>query len=227
MTEQALVFVLGAGFALVHLLSSRLGWLDRTPRSLWLSTAGGVSIAYVFVHLLPELAHFSAETEMHAGLYIAALAGFVGFYGIEAHIRRAADEDAAFRLHLASYAGYNFVVGYLLDAQAREEPVAGLLFYAFALSLHLVINDRALAERHGDRHAGAGRLTLAGAVLAGVAVGAAVELPLPAVAAFFALLAGSTVLTVIKEELPQQRESRFGAFAAGALAYAALLLLGL
>ncbi|SDY35044.1 hypothetical protein [Citreimonas salinaria] len=226
MTEQILVFTLGAGFVLVHLLASRMDWLDRTPRSLWLSTAGGVSIAYVFVHLLPELGHFSRDTELHAGLYVAALAGFVGFYGIEAHIRRTSDDDAAFRLHLTSYAGYNVVVGYLLDAQAREEPLAGLLFYAFALSLHLIINDRALAERHGARHAGGGRLTLAGSVATGVLVGAFVELPEAAVAVFFALLAGATVLTVIKEELPKQRQSRFGAFAGGALLYSVLLLLG-
>lgn len=227
MTEQILVFLLGAGFALVHLMASRMDWLDRTPRSLWLSTAGGVSIAYVFVHLLPELGHFSRETELHAALYVAALAGFVGFYGIEAHIRRTSNEDAAFRLHLATYAGYNVVVGYLLDAQAREEELAGLLFYAFALSLHLVINDRALAERYGKRHAGGGRLTLAGAVSTGVVLGAFFDLPEAAVAVFFALLAGSTVLTVIKEELPQERQSRLSAFAGGAGLYAALLLLGL
>lgn len=39
----------------VHLFSHRLRFLDGTPRSIWLSLAGGVSVAYVFVHLLPEL----------------------------------------------------------------------------------------------------------------------------------------------------------------------------
>lgn len=227
MTEQILVLVLGAGLALVHLLSGRMDWLDHTPRSLWLSLGGGVSISYVFVHLLPELGHFSRETELHAGLYVAALAGLIGFYGIEAHIRRKSDQEAAFRLHLGSYAGYNVVVGYLLDAQARDETLSGVLFYAFALSVHLIINDRALTEHYGTRHAKGGRLTLAGAVLTGVALGTFVELPQTAVAVFFALLAGSMVLTVIKEELPKERESRLSAFAGGAALYSALLLLGL
>src|SRR3712207_8711111 len=46
------IFVL----AIVHLLASKMRFLDVTPRSVWLSIAGGISVAYVFVHLLPDLA---------------------------------------------------------------------------------------------------------------------------------------------------------------------------
>jgi hypothetical protein len=41
--------------ALVHLLASRLRFLRVQPRSVWLSVGGGISVAYVFLHLLPEL----------------------------------------------------------------------------------------------------------------------------------------------------------------------------
>ncbi len=44
------------GLVVIHLFSNRLRFLDDTPRSIWLSIAGGISVAYVFVHLLPELA---------------------------------------------------------------------------------------------------------------------------------------------------------------------------
>jgi hypothetical protein len=43
-------------------------------------------------------------------------------------------------------------------------------------------------------------------------------------ALLFAFLAGGVVLNVLKEELPDERESRFWPFLAGAGAYAALLL---
>ncbi len=43
------------GLALVHLFSGKLRFLDATPRSIWLSASSGVSVAYVFVHILPEL----------------------------------------------------------------------------------------------------------------------------------------------------------------------------
>ena len=42
--------------AVVHLFAAHLRFLRGVPRSRWLSIAGGVSVAYVFVHLLPELA---------------------------------------------------------------------------------------------------------------------------------------------------------------------------
>lgn len=41
--------------ALVHLFVNKLKFLSTMHRSRWLSGASGVSVAYVFVHLLPEL----------------------------------------------------------------------------------------------------------------------------------------------------------------------------
>jgi len=48
--------LLAVGLAGVHLFSSKLRFLDVTPRSIWLSIAGGISVAYVFAHILPDLA---------------------------------------------------------------------------------------------------------------------------------------------------------------------------
>ena len=42
--------------AFIHLWSSQLRFLDNKPRSPWLSVAGGVSLAYVFVRIFPKLA---------------------------------------------------------------------------------------------------------------------------------------------------------------------------
>jgi zinc transporter ZupT len=68
------------------------------------------------------------------------------------------------------------------------------------------------------------RWILAGAVLGGWALGVAVELPEEAIAVLFAFLAGGIVLNVLKEELPEERESRFLPFLLGSAGYAALLL---
>lgn len=58
----------------------------------------------------------------------------------------------------------------------------------------------------------------------GWGLGLAATLSALAVASLFAFLAGGIVLNVLKEELPEERESRFWAFAVGAAGYAALLL---
>lgn len=62
-------------------------------------------------------------------------------------------------------------------------------------------------------------------MIAGWAIGSHSEIHGAAIALLFSFLAGGVVLNVLKEELPEERESRFWAFAAGAAGYAALLLL--
>lgn len=44
------------------------------------------------------------------------------------------------------------------------------------------------------------------------------------ISALFALPAGGIILNVVKEELPEERKSNFGAFGGGATVYAGLLL---
>ena len=48
--------LLSAALGLVHLGAGKLRFLDSVPRSRWLSFASGISVAYVFAHLLPEVA---------------------------------------------------------------------------------------------------------------------------------------------------------------------------
>lgn len=62
------------------------------------------------------------------------------------------------------------------------------------------------------------------AVLAGWGVGVSTEVHPAALAALFAFLAGGVILNVLKEELPEERNSAFSAFALGSFCYAALLL---
>jgi zinc transporter ZupT len=65
---------------------------------------------------------------------------------------------------------------------------------------------------------------LAAAVVLGWVLGALIEVTPLAVSALFAFLAGGIVLNVLKEKLPERRESHFSAFALGTGLYAALLL---
>lgn len=69
-----------------------------------------------------------------------------------------------------------------------------------------------------------GRWILAAAIITGWTIGNRTELSQAAIGILFAFLVGGVVLNVLKEELPEERESRFWAFAVGAIGYAALLL---
>lgn len=55
-------------------------------------------------------------------------------------------------------------------------------------------------------------------------MGLVFEISEAALAVLFAFLAGGVVMNVLKEELPEERESRFWAFVLGAGLYAGVLL---
>ncbi len=239
----AFVFVLAAS----HLVAPVLTFIRFVPRSWFLSAAGGVSIAYVFVHLLPEVAEAQqaveetatgavAAVEQHA--YLAALLGLVVFYGLEraavtSRRERAAGGDAveeastspgASWVSAASFAVYNGIIGYLVVRRAEHDSFIDLTVFVAALALHFVVNDLGLRHHHRRRYDRLGRPLLVAAIVAGWAVGVVAELSEAAVGVAVAFLAGGIVLNVIKEEVPKERESRFLPLVAGAAAYAAILL---
>lgn len=231
-----------AAFAAAHLFIGRMRWLDTVPRSRWLSFAGGVAAAYIFLHVLPELTeHHRTLSESGLGgpvrehlVYLVALSGLVVFYGLERAIkasrgdRRADDAEepsqpGVFWIHLASFALYNVLIGYLL-VHREERGAWSLLIYGVAMALHFLTNDFGLRQDYRHRYDGLGRWVLVAAIAGGWILGLATAVPASAVGLLFAFLAGGVVMNVMKEELPEERKSRFLPFLAGAAVYAGLLL---
>ncbi|MBC5775304.1 hypothetical protein H8S95_14590 [Pontibacter sp. KCTC 32443] len=230
------------GLAFVHLFGSRLRFLAGVPRSIWLSAAGGVSVAYVFLHLFPELSkgqeHVEnlswAEEFLNHHVYLMSLFGLAVFYGLEravVHEKREllkkADKEKAraglFWVHIVSFAIYNALIGYVLF-QREEGSIKWMLLFAIAMALHFIVNDYGLQEHHQDTYRKVGRWVLVIALLLGWSVGFVVELPEVVLVMVVAFVGGGIILNVLKEELPEDRESRYWAFAAGAFLYAILLL---
>lgn len=87
--HHATTWALAAAFALaaLHVVTRLLTLLDAVPRSRWLSLGSGISVASVFVHLLPELVQIQRELgELAAGplplerhVWLLALTGLAAF----------------------------------------------------------------------------------------------------------------------------------------------------
>ena len=240
---EPLPLVAAVALAVLHLVAGTLRFLGGSRRSVWLSIAGGVSVTYVFVRILPELAEAQEAVGRAVGeglefvehhVYLIALLGLAAFYGLERlattsrrQSRAEGGEDATssgvFWLHMASFSVYNALIGYVLVH--REAPgVLSLALFALAMGLHFLVTDYGLREHHKEVYARLGRFILAGAVLLGWGIGAATEIGEAALGVLLAFLSGGVILNVLKEELPEERASRFWAFALGAGGYAALLL---
>lgn len=223
--------------ALVHLLGGRgvASGLGKIRQGL--SAAGGATVAYVFVLLLPEVSEAALTVGELRGeallaeqyVYVMALLGFVLFYGVEVAVAHRSGDDierseTVFWAHIAVFALYSNLIGYLLFHQ--EVPgVTNLFFYALAMGLHFGITDYGLRRHHGADFDRIGRWILAAATLLGGGVGIVLEVGDLLLSTLFGFVAGAVVLNVIKEELPEVTESRFVAFALGAAVYTVVLLL--
>lgn len=220
-------FLAVAVLVIVHAAASKLRLIHETPRSRWLSAAGGVSAAYVFLHLLPGLAESSRGFGLDLGLepaFALAFAGLVVFYGLmraAAESRRSSPNESTsprvFWLHLVVFAVYNAVIGAMLH---RQES---LVLFTCAMALHFLVVDYGLDADHREPYRRYGRWVIIAAIVVGWGLSLAADLPEVAVEVLISILAGAIVLNVMKEELPADRESRFLPFLTGGVGYGALL----
>jgi hypothetical protein len=92
------------------------------------------------------------------------------------------------------------------------------------MGLHFVLTDRSLEEHYPRRFPRSGRVLLAAALILGWGLDAQFAPTSTLVVALLtALLGGSILLNVFKEELPATGRSSYGWFLAGLGFYAALL----
>lgn len=202
-------------------------------------------MAYVFLHLFPELHEGQEHIEEKASwavtflqhhVYLMALVGLAVFYGLERSVvsakRQQVQKDVPqeqvpssgiFWLHIGSFALYNALIGYILFHR-EEGPREEMVLFTIAMALHFLVNDFGLWEHHRERYRKYGRWVLVLTLVLGWAVGYLMEVPETIVVLLIAFVGGGVVLNVLKEELPEERESRYWAFALGAASYAILLL---
>lgn len=228
----------------IHSFSSSYFVKLNKRKYFWLSFSGGISVAYVFIHIFPELSNAQNEISkidsplisfLDYHIYLISLIGFILFYGLEsaAKISKAKNqqynnkdyaEENIFLLHIITFAIYNFQIGYFL--LHRETPgIKSLMFYFIAMSTHIMINDYSLRNHFKHLYMNKGRWILSVSVILGWVSGIFLNVSNLVLDIMFAFIAGGMILNIIKEELPEERQSKFLGFASGAAVYTILLLI--
>lgn len=229
-------FAAAVALTSVQLLPRLIGSVSDDRRRTLHSLAGGVAVAFVFLHLIPEILELREPVAdrvtvdlplVEHDVFLLALVGLVAFYGIEVLARRSHEgarggatlED---QVGIGFFAVYYGAVGYLLWVES-DEGGASLVAFTVAMALHFLVVDYGLRDTHEAAYAGVGRWLLAAAVLVGWFVGWVGGVPEWALGVVLSVFAGAVVLVALKEELPTERAGRYGAFVAGVAAYAAVL----
>jgi hypothetical protein len=207
-------------------------------RRSMISFAAGMSAAYVFVHVMPEM-HAARQAFAESvsivlryegmAIYFAALVGFLAFYGLD-HLRASRRDgakeegvEAGLGVHVGGFAVYVALVGYLLVRNLEDTSVSTAL-YGTAFFFHFLTIDHSLREEYGQAYERTGRFLLAVMVLLGWGVGLWLALPPYAVALLLAFVSGAIILNSAVMELPADKDGRFIPFMVGGLVYGLILL---
>jgi hypothetical protein len=235
--------------ALVFAAIFRYGWRLHRPEGVsrrgLLSLAAGISVAYVFVHVLPWLSH-GTEIQMESAgafpllfpeysVYLWTMAGFLIFFGLErlsAQAREraaeggegsAAEPGYEFWLNVGGFGAYTWLLTYFV-ACGRIAGWLGIGVYTVAMALHLLPVTVSLTHDYGRHYQRAGSWLLAAAGLAGALCGGGVGLPKPLVVILVAVVMGGVIINSMVAELPSEKQGKVLPFVGGALCYTAIML---
>ncbi len=230
--------------AVVHLFAGTAAELRQPWGPRVLSAASGISVAYVFLDLMPALAD-DQDLVHRAGLlpaidgdvYVLALIGLTMSLWVETASRESrrrsrargeVDQTGAptFWLSILSFVIFNAAIAYAVASPA-DSAVDPLWMFALAMGLHFLANDHSLVEHHGARYQTLGRWLLVAGLAAGYLFGSLspVDIRPEVLALVLSYVGGGTILNILRHELPDtDRSTDVIAFAAGAAAYGILLL---
>jgi len=224
----AMAVILGSVFAFAS--------ADRiSQRAALVSAAAGISIAYIFVDLLPELAEsqsafLAAHPSRHllfpeARVYIAALIGYLLFFGIRLKLNTGGDSPHSllYRLDIIGYSAYVFVITYLMVHRPGGRIIP-LLLYTTAMTFHFLVINYAMEREYLRRYRSRGRWILSIMVLLGWLVGVSARVSPSVLTTMLGLVAGGVIINSAGSEMPRDPNA-FRYMALGSVIYAVILLI--
>jgi len=232
-------------FAAIFLFGGRLAYRpgQRRYRS-FLSFAGGIAVAYVFVDVMPALGRMrDIVMETPGGfqrvfpeysVYLWAMAGFLAFYCLETmaagprqgpeHPAGSHDGAAPWQawVHIGGFALYAWMLSYIMVWKLHE--TLALCIYGAAMGMHIFPVACHLSSHYQATYDRRGAFVLALAALAGWATGRGLAIPTPVLVNVVALVAGGVIVNSSIAELPKAGEGRHWSLLTGATVYTAMLL---
>lgn len=218
--------------AVIHPVSAFIS--HRHVRRRTISLCAGIALAYVFLHLLPELAGLQEELLAGGGrphpwfrehLYVVALVGLLLFQVVDSMGRGgvpAARRKFSYRAEMLFFALYAALIGYLITGNAElDRPI---LLITVALAAHFFGTDLDLAERYEMAFVTRGCYVLAAATIAGMVIALAMQVDETVLMAGFAFLVGGLLINTLRTELPEPERVKNLFLLIGAVVYAVLLL---
>lgn len=225
--ELQLAFIIALALALLHLLGEELeSWIGGYRESI-VSFGSGVSISYIFLHLVPEIQRISASL---SSFYLAfPLAGFSSIHLIEKYVSKSRispdkmKKDFA-EIHSTFLFLYNGAIGYLVASLLSKNFVSGVLFL-IPLALHIVVSSMSVTELH-EKFASKKifKVSISIAPLVGVLFYQQPWMTERLFDPVFGVVVGMFMYVVIRDSIPSDDKGKPVEYLAGTLLYLILIL---
>jgi hypothetical protein len=247
MTEFITSLIVAMLFAAIFLFGGRAAYRPgQRVRRRFLSFAAGISMAFVFVNVLPGLQAIEETQTQYRGyfktlfpeysIYLWTMAGFLIFYGLEtmavstqrSRENQAPDESHAapwqMWVHIGGFALYAYILTYLMIWTGKD--MLALCLYGVAMGMHILTITCNLSSHYQAAYDRIGAYVLALACVAGWASALKLNiLTAMIVLKLMAFVAGGVVVNVAIAEIPKEKEGWYWSFVTGVVVYTALVLI--
>ena len=203
----------------------------KEQRRHWIPFSGGMACGYVFVYMLPKLTDYAARFYQEYGfglelfeyaLFFVAMTGFLSYLSLGL---LAEGDEVDYRrslvLHNVSFCLYNLLIGHLLVSFPHTAVIPVLLAY-LAIGVHLMGLNHIMYSRSPDFFRRVVRWAATLSIVAGAVLGLLDAFYLPLQKMLTAFTAGTVLVILAKEKLPEQEAEQFKVFLLGSLVFVLL-----
>ncbi len=201
---------LGVLLGLVHFFSENLEPKEGLKHYRIISFAAGISIAYLFLDLLPQT--YEAAVHLKQMVFVFLLLGFAIFHLAEKFAYQHSDQDKLARelkeIHSISFFAYYFLVGIVLKDKIQISMLEGSLFM-IPIVLHAGLSTASLARIHGEiRESTFIKIALSLSTLLGVIFAILIHVPSVINNILISFIAGILLYIIVNEFLPEKKKGQ-------------------
>lgn len=202
--------LLSISLGVIHFFSGKFKPETGPKHFRVISFAAGISIAYLFLDLLPHT--YDAAEHLKKWVFIFLLLGFAVLHLAEKYVYKHADFEHTpgylMKIHFISFFVYYFLVGIVLKERVHENIIEGA-FFLFPIIIHAGLSSASLAQIHGRLRENFWRkIALSLSPLLGVILAILFTIPLVLNNILISLIAGALLYIMVKEFLPEKKEGQ-------------------
>jgi len=229
--------------ACVHILCGKSIWWHFFETHGWVSFSAGASVAYVFIHVFPEISILQQQFISIAGhhytgqfisqpLYLTALAGISLPFLLDSLELNYSEQNKKYHDHVHQgifgfrkflYTLYNMMLAYMI-VNRHNDGIWSMKIIVIVLSMHFIVLNAYFKETYHELFNKYIRWFAASGLIIGGIVAKMITMPDVILAYIFALIGGIITYTALKLELPKTKHRAPFHFLAGVICFSLLIL---